>query len=101
MSDEHFTVDGTLMRRGPAEEFPTKDGNGKTAGPGGDVDLKGKSGRTRPMNGARIRCRLWTKSEERGEAELHGTCNDGEPQRTLLRDLLTRRTEERSEMRRC
>ena len=43
MSDEHFTVDGTLIEAGgEPEEFRRKDGNGKPRGPGGDVDFHGE-----------------------------------------------------------
>src|SRR5271167_2282443 len=42
MSDEHFTVDGTLIEAWASQKsFRPKDGSGKPAGPGGEVDFKG------------------------------------------------------------
>ena len=55
MSDEHFTVDGTLIEAWASQKsFRRKDGKGKPPGPGGEVDFHRRSGRTRPMNRARI-----------------------------------------------
>src|SRR3984885_9705485 len=43
MSDEHFTVDGTLLEAWASQKsFRPKDGTGKPAGPGGDVDFHGE-----------------------------------------------------------
>src|ERR1700680_4368787 len=43
MSDEHFTVDGTLIEAWASQKsFRPKDGTGKPAGPGGDVDFRGE-----------------------------------------------------------
>ncbi len=43
MSDEHFTVDGTLIEAWASQKsFRRKDGSGKPAGPGGDVDFHGE-----------------------------------------------------------
>jgi transposase len=43
MSDEHFTVDGTLIEAWASQKsFRRKDGNGKPPGPGGDVDFHGE-----------------------------------------------------------
>ncbi len=40
MSDEHFTVDGTLIEAWASEKsFRRKDGKGKPPGPGGEVDF--------------------------------------------------------------
>jgi len=51
MSDEHFTVDGTLIEAWASHNsFRPKDRSGKPPGAGGDVDFREKSERTRPMN---------------------------------------------------
>jgi transposase len=43
MSDEHFTVDGTLIEAWASQKsFRRKDGNGKPPGPGDDVDFHGE-----------------------------------------------------------
>ena len=40
MSDEHFTVDGTLLEAWASQKsFRRKDGQGKPPGPGGGVDV--------------------------------------------------------------
>ena len=40
MSDEHFTVDGTLIEAWASQKsFRRKDGKGKPPGPGGEVDF--------------------------------------------------------------
>ena len=56
LSDEHFTVDGTLIEAWASQKsFRPKDGSGKPAGAGGEVDFKGeKPARTRPTNRPRI-----------------------------------------------
>jgi hypothetical protein len=43
MSDEHFTVDGTLIEAWASHKsFRPKDGTGTPPGPGGDVDFRGE-----------------------------------------------------------
>src|SRR5580704_13167002 len=43
MSDEHFTVDGTLIEAWASQKsFRRKDGSGKPSGPGGEVDFHGE-----------------------------------------------------------
>src|SRR6516165_2590590 len=43
MSDEHFTVDGTLIEAWASQKsFRQKDGKGKPPGPGGEVDFHGE-----------------------------------------------------------
>src|SRR5882724_2044243 len=43
MSDEHFTVDGTLIEAWAGQKsFRRKDGKGKPPGPGGEVDFHGE-----------------------------------------------------------
>src|ERR1700736_3883488 len=43
LSDEHFTVDGTLIEAWASQKsFRRKDGNGKRPGPGGEVDFHGE-----------------------------------------------------------
>jgi len=55
MSDEHFTVEGTLIEAWASQKsFRPKDGKGKPAGPGERSIFTGRSGRTRPMNPQRI-----------------------------------------------
>jgi hypothetical protein len=42
MSDEHFTVDGTLIEAWASQKsFRRKDGKGKPPGPGGESDFRG------------------------------------------------------------
>ena len=51
LSDEHFTVDGTLIEAWASHKsFRPNDGTGKSAGPGGDVDLRGEKRKNQPMN---------------------------------------------------
>src|SRR6202167_4169261 len=46
MSDEHFTVDGTLIEAWASHKsFRRQDGQGKPPGAGGDVDFHGETGR--------------------------------------------------------
>jgi transposase len=55
MSDEHFTVDGTLIEAWASQKsFRRKDGKGKPPAPGERSTFTGRSGRTRPMNRRRI-----------------------------------------------
>jgi transposase len=55
MSDEHFTVDGTLIEAWASQKrFRPKDGSGKPAGREERSTLKGKNERTRRMNRPRI-----------------------------------------------
>jgi|SRR5215469_5703114 len=55
MSDEHFTVDGTLIEAWASQKsFRRKDGKGKPPGPGGEVDFRKERGPTRPTNRPRI-----------------------------------------------
>src|SRR5580704_1493897 len=43
MSDEHFTVDGTLIEAWASQKSLPKDGSGKPAGQGGEVDFRGQT----------------------------------------------------------
>jgi transposase len=64
MSDEHFTVDGTLMEaRASQKSFRPKDGTEKPPGTGGDVDFRGEK-RKNQTHESRTdpEARLWTKS---------------------------------------
>jgi transposase len=55
MSDEHFTVDGTLIEACASQKsFRRKDGKEKPPAPGERSTFTGRSGRTRPMNRRRI-----------------------------------------------
>ena len=80
MSDEHFTVDGTLMEAWASHKsFRPKDGTGQAPGPGGDVDFRGEQ---------RSRCPIVDEVPRKpGEAELYGACIDGKSQRTLAADV--------------
>ena len=64
MSDEHFTVDGTLIEAWASQKsFRPKDGTGKPAGPGGDVDFKGEKRKNQTHESTTDPdARLWTKS---------------------------------------
>jgi hypothetical protein len=57
MSDEHFTVDGTLLEAWASQKsFRRKDGQGKPPGAGGEGWIfTERSARTRPTNRRRIR----------------------------------------------
>src|ERR1700691_4136599 len=71
MSDEHFTVDGTLLEAWASQKsFRPKDGTGKPAGPGGDVDFKGEKRKNETHQSTTDPdARLWTKSRG-SEAKL-------------------------------
>ena len=64
MSDEHFTVDGTLIEAWASQKsFRPKDGSGKPAGPGGEVDFKGEKRKNQTHESSTDPdARLWTKS---------------------------------------
>ena len=63
MSDEHFTVDGTLIEAWASHKsFRPKDGTGKPPGPGGDVDFRGEKRKNQTMNRQPIRMRGCTPS---------------------------------------
>ena len=89
MSDEHFTVDGTLIEawashksfrpRTGAENLPEREEMS---------DFQGRNERTRPTNQPPIgRPVIHQVQRKPGEAELHGTCLDGKPQRAIGADL--------------
>src|ERR1700729_4158614 len=49
MSDEHFTVDGTLIEAWASHKsFRPEDGTGQPPGPGGEVDFKGEERKKEP-----------------------------------------------------
>ena len=64
MSDEHFTVDGTLMEAWASHKsFRAKDGTGQPPGPGGDVDFRGEKRKNQTHESTTDPdARLWTKS---------------------------------------
>src|SRR5271154_6730581 len=64
MSDEYFTVDGTLIEAWASQKsFRPKDGSGKPAGPGGDVDFKGEKRKNQTHESSTDPdARLYTKS---------------------------------------
>ncbi len=71
LSDEHFTVDGTLIEAWASQKsFRPKDESGKPAGPGGDVDFKGEKRKNQTHESTTDPdARLWTKSRG-SEAKL-------------------------------
>ncbi len=64
MSDEHFTVDGTLIEAWASQKsFRPKDGSGKPAGQGGEVDFRGQKRKNETHESTTDPdARLWTKS---------------------------------------
>ena len=71
MSDEHFTVDGTLVEAWASHKsFRPKDGTGKPPGLGGDVDFRGEKRKNQTHESTTDPdARLWTKSRG-SEAKL-------------------------------
>jgi transposase len=71
MSDEHFTVDGTLIEAWASHKsFRRKDGQGKPPGPGGEVDFHGEKRKNQTHESTTdSEARLFKKSK-RGEAKL-------------------------------
>ena len=71
MSDEHFTVDGTLIEAWASHKsFRPKDGTGKPPGAGGDVDFRGEKRKNETHESTTDRdARLFTKSRG-SEAKL-------------------------------
>jgi transposase len=72
MSDEHFTVDGTLIEAWASQKsFRRKDGNGKPPGPGGDVDFHGEKRKNQThASTTDLDARLFKKSKG-SEAKLN------------------------------
>jgi len=64
MSDEHFTVDGTLIEAWASHKsFRPKDGTGKPPEPGGDVDFRGEKRKNQTHESTTDPdARLYTKS---------------------------------------
>src|SRR3989454_10681725 len=64
LSDEHFTVDGTLIEAWASHKsFRPKDGTGKPAGPGGEVDFRGEKRKNETHESSTDPdARLYTKS---------------------------------------
>ena len=87
ISDEHFTVDGTLLEAWASlKSFQPKDGKDEhTAGRSRQSDgefPRGASARTRRMSRRPIRMRSWrARAGQGGEAELQRQSAGGEPQR--------------------
>src|SRR3984957_18321784 len=71
MSDEHFTVDGTLIGAWASQQsFRRKGGKGKPRGPGGDVDFHGEKRKNQTHESTTDpEARLFKKSK-RSEAKL-------------------------------
>ena len=93
MSDEHFTVDGTLIEAWASHKsFRRKDGQGKPPGPGGEVDFHGekRKNQTHESTTDPEARSVQEVQRERGQAGLPGTCIDGEPQRAFGTDLSDR-----------
>ena len=92
MSDEHFTVDGTLIEAWASQKsFRRKDGKGKPPGAGGEVDFHGEKRKNQTHESTTDPdARLIKKSRQRGKARLPGTCIDGESQRAIGADISDR-----------
>jgi hypothetical protein len=91
MSDEHFTVDGTLIEAWASQKsYRRKDGKGHPPGVGGDVDFHGEKRKNEThASTTDPDARLFRKSKrERGQAELSGTRVDGKSQRVIGADFL-------------
>src|ERR1700678_233796 len=104
LSDEHFTVDGTLLEAWASQKsFRPKDGTGKPAGPGGDVDFKGEKRKNETHQSTTDPdARLWTKSRgSQAKLSYMGHVLMENRNGLLLQTFLTEATAERSEMRRC
>ena len=100
MSDEHFTVDGTLIEAWASQKsFRRKDGNGKRPGPGGEIDFHGEK-RTNQTHESTTdaEARLFKKSKG-SEAKLGYLGHVLMENRNGL--LVQRRMERRSGMLRC
>jgi transposase len=71
LSDEHFTVDGTLIEAWASQKsFRPKDGTGNAPGAGGEVDFKGEKRKNQTHESTTDpEARLWTKSRG-SEAKL-------------------------------
>src|SRR5580692_6208665 len=71
MSDEHFTVDGTLIEAWASQKsFRRKDGQGKRPGPGGEVDFHGEKRKNQTHESTTDpEARLFKKSKG---SEAHG-----------------------------
>jgi transposase len=71
LSDEHFTVDGTLIEAWASHKsFRRKDGTGKPPAAGGDVDFKGEKRKNQTHQSTTDPdARMWTKSRG-SEAKL-------------------------------
>ncbi len=93
MSDEHFTVDGTLIEAWASQKsFRRKDGQGKPPGPGGEVDFHGEKRKNQTHESTTDPdARLFKKSKgSEAKLRLPGTCIDGEPQRAFGADVSDR-----------
>jgi transposase len=91
MADEHFTVDGTLIEAWASHKsFRPKDGTGKPPEAGGAVDFRGEKRKNQTHESTTDPDAIHQVQRKPGEAELHGTCIDGKPQRAFGRDLSDR-----------
>ena len=93
MSDEHFTVDGTLIEAWASQKsFRRKDGQGKATGRGrrgGFSRREAKEPDPRIHDGSGCTA-VQEIQRQRGQARLPGTCIDGEPQRAFGADISER-----------
>jgi transposase len=90
MSDEHFTVDGTLIEAWASHKsFRRKHGKGKPPEAGGDVDFHGekRKNETHQSTTDPDATVVQEVQRQRGQAELPGTCIDGESQRVVGTDF--------------
>ena len=90
LSDEHFSVDGTQIAAWASmKSFKAKDGSSDPPGPGrnGERDFHGE----KPANATHASTTdpeaqaLSQGARQGSQAELHGPCADGEPQRAHRR----------------
>jgi len=91
MSDEHFTVDGTLIEAWASQKsFRRKDGQGKRPGPGGEVDFHGEQRKNQTHESTTDpEARLFKKSKG-SEAKLGYLGHVRESQRAFGADLSDR-----------
>jgi len=90
LSDEHFSVDGTLIQAWASmKSFRPKDGSGEPPAPGrnGERDFHGER-RTNDTHASTNRPRGQAGAQgegQGGQAVVHGPCADGEPPRAARR----------------
>ena len=88
LSDEHFTVDGTLLEAWASQKsFRRKDGQGGTPGGDREVDFHGAAAqRHAPVHDRSGGAAVQEVERIGGQVELPGPRTDGEPQRVAGKD---------------